>query len=115
MGLHTFVVTPCRSGGTLWKIDMWHGRVMHGITLRAAKLEAPRARTLLRAGVRWGESASGRRPSIMIRMTMRGIIAANAGDDIPRRPLRPQPGWMRRRRQARSVTPWRAAARLSLQ
>jgi hypothetical protein len=45
MGVHTFVVIPWRAGGTLWKIEVWHGSVIEGITLAARMVAAPRARS----------------------------------------------------------------------
>jgi hypothetical protein len=37
MGCQSLVVTPWRVGGTLWKTDMWQGKVMDGITDDAAR------------------------------------------------------------------------------
>jgi len=53
IGLHVFVVTPCRAGGTLWKMDMWQGRVIEGMTLDAqrgcaARYHTDEAGTMLR-------------------------------------------------------------------
>jgi hypothetical protein len=46
-------------------MDVWHGRVMQGITLRAHIVDAPRERRVLRLGQLAASMASGRTPSSM--------------------------------------------------
>src|SRR5215213_2813149 len=60
---------PWRAGGTLWKIDVWHGSVTEGITLWARIVTAARARRACRFGQRAASIASGRRPSIRMKTT----------------------------------------------
>jgi hypothetical protein len=69
MGCQTLVVIPWRVGGTLWKIDMWHGKVTDGITDWAWKLQAPRWHRPCKVRQSAATIASGRRPSIMTKIT----------------------------------------------
>jgi hypothetical protein len=56
---------PWRDGGTLWKIEVWHGSVIEGITLCARMVLAPRAISAFKFGVPVAAMASGRTPSSM--------------------------------------------------
>ena len=38
LGVYTFVVVPWREGSTLWKSDIWQGRVTDGVTVLAFKV-----------------------------------------------------------------------------
>src|SRR5438876_9224913 len=60
---------PWRAGGTLWKIEVWHGSVTEGTTLCARIVAAARARRARRLGQRAASIASGRRPSIRMKTT----------------------------------------------
>jgi hypothetical protein len=51
-------------------MDMWQGSVMDGITLVAPRVEAPFASVVARWGQCAGATASGRRPSIMMKRTI---------------------------------------------
>src|SRR3990172_2861949 len=57
-------------------MDMWQGSVMDGITLVAQRVEAPFASVAARRGQCAGVTASGRRPSIMMKMTI-GMSASS--------------------------------------
>jgi hypothetical protein len=63
MGVKILDVMPCLAGGTEWKMDVWQGSVMQGITLRAVNVLEPRSRSDASVGHLAVVSASGRTPS----------------------------------------------------
>ena len=73
-GVKTFIVMPCLVESTPRCIEVWQGNVTEGITVLAVIVEAPSRISRSMLGVDAILSASGRIPSMLKRMVVRGIF-----------------------------------------